>query len=143
MTKATDLTDALEACLEQITVANGFATTVAAVYGFGKAKPDSAPTPCLLVRIAEDATESNVGKKCKRHVQYEVEGILARSATLQDLQRLHHDVLRAIGFGDILPARLLVPGEAIEESAEFDTGSDGSTGRRVISRIALRYIETY
>lgn len=143
MTRATDLSDAIETCLGQISPATGFATDIKAVYGFGKTKPDSAPMPCLLVRIAEDSVDGNVGKACKRLVQYQVEGVFSRTASLQDLQRCHHDILRSLGYGDLLPTRALSAGEVTEESAEFDSDVGGSTARRVVSSITIRYIEKY
>lgn len=143
MTRAADLTDALEQCLQQINPAAGFATDIKGVYGFGKVKPDNAPTPCLLVRIGEDTTDGNIGKVCKRLVQYQIEAVFPRTASLQDLQRCHHDVLSALGFGDLLPSRALSAGEVAEESAEFDPDGGGATTRRLVSSITIRYIEKY
>ena len=143
MTRATDLSDAIEQSLEQITLANGFATDINAVYGFCKAKPDNAPLPCLVVSIGEDTIDGNVGKVCKRQVEYKIDGVFNRAASLQDLQRCHHDILRALGYGDLLPSRALSPGEVVEESAEFDPDTDGSNLRRVSSSITIKYIEKY
>lgn len=143
MTRATDLSNAIEQSLGQITVANGFATDVRAVYGFGDVKPDAAPLPCLLVRIGDDSTDGNAGKVCRRLVEYQVEAVFSRTASLQDLQRCHHDILRALGYGDLLPTRALNPGEVVEESAEFDPDPDGRNMRRVISSITVRYVEKY
>ena len=143
MTRATDLSDALEQCLQQINPATGFATDIKGVYGFGKTKPDNAPLPCILVRIGEDSADGNVGKVCKRLVQFQLEGVFSRTASLQDLQRCHHDMLSAIGYGDLLPTRALSAGEVAEESAEFDPDGGGSTTRRLVSSITIRYIEKY
>lgn len=143
MTRATDLTDAIEQCLMQISPSLGFATDIKGVYGFDKAKPDSAPMPCLLVRIGDDSTDGSVGKVCKRLAQYQVEAVFQRSASLQDMQRCHHDILRALGYGDLLPTRALQPGDVVEESAEFDPGGGGTTSRRLISSITIKYIEKY
>lgn len=143
MTRATDLSDAIEQSLEQITPANGFATDIKAVYGFGKAKPDNAPLPCLVVSIGEDTIDGNVGKVCKRQVEYKIDGVFNRAASLQELQRCHHDILRSLGYGDLLPSRVLNPGEVIEESAEFDPDTDGSNLRRVSSSITIKYVEKY
>lgn len=142
MTKATDLSDAIETNLAMITPANGYATAITAVYGFGLAKKDTAPLPCLLVRVGEDTAEQPVGNTCKRHAQYEIEGIFPRSASLQDLQRCHHDILRALGYGSQLPARALRAGTIVEEVAEFDPEPE-SDKRRLVSTITIRYVETY
>ena len=143
MTRATDLSEAIEARLEAIKQAAGFHTELAGVYGFGQNKPDKAPLPCVLVRIASDEKEEQKGDKWLRAVTYQVEGIMPRAATLQDLQRLHHDIISTIGADPLPMARPLANGWLLEESAEFDPDNDGSTYRTVIVSLTLRYIETY
>lgn len=143
MSKAAELSDGIRKCLERIHPANGFSTDLRGVYGFGEAKPDKAPTPCLLVRIAEDELGEMVGATASRTVTYEIEGIFARSASLQDLQRLHHDILVALGTGKLPNVRPLKSGWPFEESATFDADQDGSTARTVTSVVTLRYIEKY
>jgi hypothetical protein len=143
MTKATDLSEALAACLGQISPGNGYASDIKAVYGFGEVKKDTAPLPCLLVTVTEDQAAERVGSRVKRTASYEVQGIFSRSASLQDLQRCHHDILLSLGYGDLPPGRELLQGEIVEEAAEFDPGIGGSNTRAVISRLVIRYIETY
>jgi hypothetical protein len=143
MTKATELSEALEVCLGQIRPGNGYATDIKAVYGFGEVKKDAAPLPCLLVIVTEDQSVERAGSRVKRTASYEVQGIFSRSASLQDLQRCHHDILLSLGFGDLPPGRALLQGEIVEETAEFEPGIGGSSTRAVISRLVIRYIETY
>lgn len=143
MSKAAELSEGIRACLERIRPANGFSTDVKGIYGFGETKPDKAPTPCLLVRIAEDEMGEMVGTTASRTATYEIQGVLSRSASLQDLQRLHHDILVALGTGKLPHIRPLKPGWPFEESAEFDADQDGSTARTVTSTVTLRYIEKY
>lgn len=143
MSKGSDLSSAIESKLALIKAANGYATDVAAVYGFGQSKKDGAPHPYLLVRVAEDASEARAGSKVKRLATYEVQAVFSRTASLQDLQRCHHDILRSLGYGDLPPGRELIQGEITEESAEFAPDTGGSTCRTVISRLTIRYVEAY
>lgn len=143
MSKAAELSAALEQRLEGIKQAAGYSTEVAGVYGFGKTKPDKAPLPCLLVRVAEDVKEDQVGDKWQRAATYQVQGVFPRTASLQDMQRLHHDIIKAIGADPLPQVRPLASGWLMEESAEFDPDSDGSTYRHLVVSITLRYIETY
>lgn len=143
MSKGSDLSAAIEAKLALIKAVNGYATDVAAVYGFAQSKKDGAPCPYLLVRVAEDAAAERVGSKVRRLAAYEVQGVFSRTATLQDLQRCHHDILCSLGYGDLPPGRELIQGEIIEEVAEFDQDAGGSTTRSVISRLTIQYVEAY
>lgn len=143
MSKAAELSAAIEQRLEGIKQAAGYNTEVAGVYGFGQNKPDNAPTPCLLVRVAEDVKEKEVGDKWLRAATYQVQGIFKRSATLQEMQRLHHDIIKAIGADTLPLARGVKHGWLMEESAEYDPDTEGSTLRYLVVSITLRYIETY
>jgi hypothetical protein len=142
MTRATDLTDSIETALAEIAPGD-FSTNIRAIYGVGAVKPDAAPLPCLLVRIESDESLERVGVKVKRSAQYHIEGVFPRTATLQELQLCHHDILKALGYGQNLPGRPLKPGWAGEDSAQFDLGGDGSTHRTVTAMISIDYIETY
>lgn len=143
MTRATELTDAVELVLGEIAPAAGYHTDIKAVYGVAEVKPDKALLPCILVRIASDGSESRVGPTAKRQIDYEIEGVFSRAASLQDLQRCHHDILRALGFGTDLPNRPLKPGWVGEESAEFDMATEGGTNRTVKVLVQLEYVEKY
>jgi len=142
MSRATELTDAVESALREITP-TGFSTDIKAVYGVGEIKPDKAPLPCLLVRIDSDAGTDRVGVKVKRSIEYQIEAVFPRTATLQELQLCHHDILRALGYGQLRPDRPLAPGWVGEESAEFDMAAEGGTHRTVTASIGIEYIETY
>lgn len=142
MTRATDLTDGIETALREITPA-GFHTDIKAVYGVGEIKPDKAPLPCLLIRIESDEGSKQVGVKVGRSAEYHIEAVFPRTATLQELQLCHHDILRALGYGQILPGRPLSAGWVGEESAQFDLATDGGMLRSVTAMISIDYIETY
>lgn len=143
MTKGTELSAAIVEQLQSIQQANGFSTDIKAVYGFGDRKPDKAPLPYMLLRIAEDAMIENVGTAVLREARYEIEGVMPRSASLSDLQLMHYDIHRALGTGQLPNVRPLKPGWPYEESAEFMPDQEGSTDRSFISSITIRYVETY
>lgn len=143
MSAGAELSAAVESCLEQIAPANGYETDARGVYGFGQSKPDKAPSPYLLVRIGEDQSIERVGAKVRRQVRYDVQGVFSRTASLQDMQRCHHDILRSLGYGELPPGRHLLRGEIIEESAEYDPDTDGSLMRSVVASITIQYFEQY
>ncbi|TLX54869.1 hypothetical protein DN824_20520 [Stutzerimonas nosocomialis] len=143
MTRGTELSAAIVQRLEAIRIENGYHTDVARVYGFGERKPDKAPMPYILARIAEDEMEEAVGTTVSRAARYEIEGVMPRSASLQDLQLLHYDILRTLGSGQLPHVRPLKNGWPFEESAEYEPDTDGSTTRSVTSSITIRYVEKY
>ena len=143
MSKAALLTDQVKAALQQISTANGYSTNLTGIYLFGESKPDSVAPPYLLVRVASDELQDFKGTSALRLATYEIEGVMSRAGTLQDLQRLHHDVLKALGLGKVPTARTMNTGWPFEESAEFEPDQGGSTTRRVTSSVTLRYAEQY
>ena len=143
MSKAALLTDQVKAALQQISTVNGYNTNLTGIYLFGESKPDSVAPPYLLVRVASDELQDFKGTSALRLATYEIEGVMSRAGTLQDLQRLHHDVLKALGLGKVPTARPMNTGWPFEESAEFEPDQGGSTTRRVTSSVTLRYAEQY
>ena len=143
MSNAALLTDQVKTALQQISVANGYNTNLTGIYLFGESKPDSVAPPYLLVRVASDELQDFKGTSALRLATYEIEGVMSRAGTLQDLQRLHHDVLKALGLGKVPTARPMNTGWPFEESAEFEPDQGGSTTRRVTSSVTLRYAEQY
>ena len=143
MSNAALLTDQVKAALQQISTANGYNTNLTGIYLFGESKPDSVAPPYLLVRVASDELQDFKGTSALRLATYEIEGVMSRAGTLQDLQRLHHDVLKALGLGKVPTARPMNTSWPFEESAEFEPDQGGSTTRRVTSSVTLRYAEQY
>jgi hypothetical protein len=143
MTRGTELSSGIIERLQTISPANGYHTKVERVYGFGERKPDKAPMPYILARIADDELEDTVGTAASRAARYEIEGVMSRSASLQDLQLLHHDILRTLGTGQLPHVRLLKSGWPFEEAAEYEPDIEGSTTRSVTSSITIRYVEKY
>lgn len=135
-TAAASLTSALETRLADI----------APVYGARTIKPDRIQPPYILLRIGEDELKRKNSKTLIRLAHYEIEGVLARSASLQDLQQLHHDILTALVMA--LPLISPQPAEWLDsESTEYEprdgSGAPGSTVRSLIVSLAINYIEPY
>lgn len=143
MTRAAELSSSIIERLEAISPASGYHTEVQRVYGFGERKPDKAPMPYILARIAEDELEEAVGTAASRAARYEIEGVMPRSASLQDLQLLHYDILRTLGTGKLPHVRPLKSGWPFEETAVYEPDIEGSTTRSVTSSITIRYVEKY
>lgn len=143
MSNAALLTDQVKAALEQISTANGYSTNLSGIYLFGESKPDSVAPPYLLVRVAADELQDYKGTSALRLATYEIEAVISRSGTLQDLQHLHHDLLKALGLGKVPIARPMANGWPYEESAEFEPDQGGGTTRRVTTSVTLRYAEQY
>lgn len=143
MSAASDLSAAIETCLKQISLANGYATALQGVYGFGERVPDGSAKPLLLVRVAEDEAVERKGPVVRRHARYQIEAVFSRGASLQALQSCQYDILRSLGYGDLPPGRALQAAEIVEESAEFDPDTDGSLQRSVVLSITLQYFERY
>jgi len=143
MTRGTELSIGIIERLQTISPANGYHTQVERVYGFGERKPDKAPMPYILARIADDELEDTVATAASRAARYEIEGVMSRSASLQDLQLLHHDILRTLGTGQLPHVRPLKSGWPFEEAAEYEPDIEGSTTRSVTSSITIRYVEKY
>ncbi|NHN78567.1 hypothetical protein HA520_14985 [Azotobacter chroococcum] len=143
MTRATDLSEAILARLAAISVANGFHTDIQSVYGFGERKPDRALPPYLLVRIDADEAIKRSCNTAQRMATYSIEGVLSRAAGLQDLQRLHHDILRSLGMGQMPIVSRQRAEWLAEESVEFDPDQNGSTARTLICTLQIHYLEEY
>lgn len=143
MTRGTELSSGIIERLQTISPASGYHTKVERVYGFGERKPDKAPMPYILARIATDELEEAVGTTASRAARYEIEGVMPRSSSLQDLQLLHHDILKTLGTGQLPHVRPLKSGWPFEEVAEYEPDIEGSTTRSVTSSITIRYVEKY
>lgn len=143
MSKAATLTDAIVTCLSEIAPDAGYHTQIMDVYGAGKHKPDKAALPCIVLRLEDDSGENSVGTTAKRTATYIIEAVFPRSASLQDLQRCHHDILKSLGFGQAPQRRPLSPGWVGEESVQFDLAEDGGSHVRAIAAISIQYVEQY
>ncbi|UQY33593.1 hypothetical protein K8U54_17990 [Pseudomonas fulva] len=143
MSRAAELSTAIMERLSSIKPADGFNTQIDRVYGFGDVKPERAQPPYLLVRIAGDSLKEMAGTVASREVTYEIEGVLGRDASLQDLQHLHYDVLVTLGTGQLPHISPLKTGRPFEESAEFTPDVNGSNARSFVSSVTLVYVERY
>lgn len=147
MSQAALLSVAIYERLKNITTANGYHTNITQVYGVQQNKPDSAKPPYILMRIGEDRLTKRLGDKSQRAASYAIEGVLGRIATLGDLQKLHHDILKALCFGAVPLINQQRSEWLGEESAEFDppesSGAPGSTVHSVVCTLEINYIENY
>lgn len=143
MSKSAELTDDVIKCLGEISQDNGYHTEIRDIYGIGQVKPDKAPMPCLVLHVADDEGVERVGVTVRRSITYIIEAVFGRGATLQDMQRCHHDILKALGYGEVPQRRPLSQGWVGEESAEFDMAPDGGSHRSVIAAVSIQYIEKY
>ncbi|WP_324730977.1 hypothetical protein [Pseudomonas paeninsulae] len=141
MTRATELSAAIRARLEQISPENGYHTDLKAVLEFRPAK-DSQPAPFALLRWVEDRTDSRRLRDALRSRDYIVRGVFSRTATLADLERFHYDVLRSLGWGGGVFDRPL-PGDVLSDSAEIEEAEDGSGHRVITITLEARYAEPY
>lgn len=140
MTKATELTRAIESRLQGIAPANGYHTALNGVF-LRKAPDDKQATPFALLRIADDQSLERSPMTARRNATFEIEGVLPRSATLIEMQQFHADVLKALGWAGGVFDRP-IPGECKQDSAEFpnDPTADRS---RVIVTVDVEYVEKY
>ncbi|MEH6564641.1 MAG: hypothetical protein V7756_04870 [Halopseudomonas sp.] len=143
MTRGADLTDALEQCLQGISQANGYHTNIQHVYADGNGKPDKAPLPCLLFELGTDLTQERKGKTAKRVVQYRIEAFFSRSATVRDVQLCHHDILKALGYDQLVPRKQFGLAAIQDEQTEYSPAQEGSTLKGLVCEIAVNYVENY
>lgn len=142
-TKASQVTRDLRARLGEIRPVNGYLTDLRAVYGPTDRVPDKAIGPYALVRVANDARTGTAVRQATRLRTFEVEVVFPRSAEEHELDDVHVDILRALGFGEDQPERKF-PGlvedidEAVPQFAEA-----GRSFHTLTATIGVIYVETY
>lgn len=143
MTRGTELTAAVGVCLAEIAVANGYHTDIAQVYPGASGKPDKAPLPCILWRLNTDVLQERTGGTSKRVAAYQIEAYFSRTASDEEVQLCHHDILKAFGFDQAVPRKKLGPGVVQEEQATYQPAQEGSTYKGLVCEIAVQYVEKY
>jgi hypothetical protein len=114
----------LKAALERITIAAGYSQNLQAVYDAPAVAQDKPPLPYALLRPAALAPTAEAGSQALDVLTIEVELVMQRTSTPDQLLAAVHDVLRAIGYrslDDDLPYLL----EAELISTEFNLPSAG------------------
>lgn len=141
--KATQVGEALRACLEEIRPDNGYFTAVAAVYGPLQRVPDKAPTPYIIARPVNDVRTSTADVQATRARTFELECVFSKASEEADIDGMQTDVLRALGFGQDQPQRKFPGLIDDQDEAEFDYASSGATTHSITLTIGVIYVETY
>jgi hypothetical protein len=142
-TKASAFTAELSACLQLINPANGYLTDLAQVYTPENRVPDGAAMPYALIRPVADARTGQATYEATRLRTYEIELVFSKVEGEQALCSAHVDVLRALGFGQDLPARKF-PGLLDEpDEVEFRWGQKGETTNSITITLGVTYVERY
>jgi hypothetical protein len=143
MSVASGISIALKACLAEIKPVNGFTTDLQQVYGPTERVRDKAPMPFALVRSVSDVRTGAVSWQATRQRTFEIEVVFSRAATEADLDAVHVDILRALGFGQDLYERKFPGLIEDEDSAELRFASEGETTHSITITIGVNYVENY
>lgn len=88
----------LKAALEQITVANGYSQTLAAVHIAPVPAPDKQPLPYALLRPVARQPNGEADRQSLQVLTLEVDLVMPRATTADQLLDAERDVLRAVGY---------------------------------------------
>lgn len=141
--KASEVSKALRAQLSTICPDNGYLTNLQQVYGPNDTVRDKAPTPYVLVRQVSDVRSDAAGLQALRLRTFEVEGVFSKAADEGDLDALHVDVLRCLGFGQDQPERKFPGLIDSEDEAVFEWAAEGRTTHSITITLGVSYVETY
>lgn len=141
MTRGTDLNADIKARLELISPARSYFTDLKGVFELRPVKDDQ-PTPYALFGWQEDATEQRGLRDAKRARSYVVQGVFESEATLEQMDKFHFDVLRALGYGAEVFERA-IRGTIVSDSAELEPAADGSSKSKITITLEARYAEAY
>ncbi|MCP8465927.1 hypothetical protein NK553_18405 [Pseudomonas sp. ZM23] len=142
-TKASEVAKALRERLGEIRPENGYFTAIDRVYGPTERARDKAPMPYLLVRTATDSRTGAAKTQASRVRTFEIEAVFGKSAEEADLDNIHVDVLRALGFGrDDFDGRF--PG-LIEDQDDAvpQYAGEGRDTHNITITIGVAYVENY
>lgn len=142
--KATLVGIALRECLAAIQTANGYITNLQRVYGPTEKVADTAPKPYALVRPGADVRTSTGGFQATRERLFEIEVVFSKAdAGEAELDAVHIDVLRALGFGQDLPDRKFPGLIESEDEAAMLFAAEGRTTHSITITIGVTYVATY
>lgn len=142
--KATQVGIALRARLEEIKPINGYFTDLKGVYPATETPKDTAPKPYALVRPGTDVRVSTAVFQATRSRTFEIEVVFPKSETAEaDMDAVHVDILRALGFGQDQPERKF-PGLVDDEDEATPTfASNGTKTHSITITIGVTYVATY
>lgn len=143
MNKAKAITAQLISCLERISPSNGYTTHIKNVYTDTDTAPDRAAFPCALVRVESDVCTSMVGPQATRERTFNIEVVFKRGASQDDLDAVHFDVLRSLGFGKYAHDREVKGLITDQQEAAFEFAAQGSNFTTVTISVPVTYVESY
>lgn len=142
-TKASQVTQDLRERLGEIHPNNGYLTAIKRVFGPTERVPDTEPKPYLVVRPANDSRTGKAKNQAGRVRLFEIEAVFGKGSTEEDLDAIHVDVLRALGFGQEDEDRKFKGLIEDEDEAVQEFASDGRTTHSTTITIGVFYVETY
>lgn len=141
--KASQITKDLRERLGEIRPENGYLTAIKRVYGPTDRVGDSEPKPFLIVRPASDSRTGAAKAQAGRVRLFEIEAVFGKSAGEEDLDDVHVDVLRALGFGHEDEDRKFKGLVEDEDEAVQQFAAEGRNYHSTTITIGVFYVETY
>ncbi|WP_054911043.1 hypothetical protein [Pseudomonas sp. NBRC 111135] len=141
--KASQITKDLRERLGEIRPENGYLTAIKRVYGPTDRVDDSEPKPFLIVRPASDSRTGAAKTQAGRVRLFEIEAVFGKSAGEEDLDDVHVDVLRALGFGHEDEDRKFKGLIEDEDEAVQQFAAEGRNYHSTTITIGVFYVETY
>lgn len=142
-TKASQVTKDLRERLGEIHPDNGYLTAIKRVYGPTERVDDKAPFPYLLVRPANDSRTGAAKTQAGRVRLFEIEAKFGKGSTEDELDNIHVDVLRALGFGHEADERKFPGLIEDEDEAVQQFAAEGRNFHSTTITIGVFYVETY
>lgn len=142
-TKASQVTKDLRERLGEIRPDNGYLTDIKRVYGPTERVNDNDPKPYLLVRPANDSRTGAAKTQAGRVRLFKIEARFGKSAEEEELDDIHVDVLRALGFGHEAEDRKFPGLVEDEDEAVQEFAAEGRNYHTTTITIGVFYVETY
>lgn len=142
-TKASQVTRDLRERLGEIRPDNGYLTAIMRVYGPTERVNDTEPKPFLVVRPVSDSRTGAAKTQAGRVRLFEIEAVFGKGATEDELDDIHVDVLRALGFGHEADERKFPGLVEDEDEAVQQFAADGRNFHSTTITIGVFYVETY
>lgn len=142
-TKASQVAKDLRERLGEIHPNNGYLTAIKRVYGPTERVNDTDPKPYLLVRPVNDSRTGAAKNQAGRVRLFEIEARFGKSSDEEELDDIHVDVLRALGFGHEAEERKFPGLVEDEDQAVQEFAAEGRNYHTTTITIGVFYVETY
>lgn len=142
-TKASQVTKDLRERLGEIRPDNGYLTAIRRVYGPTERVNDTEPKPFLIVRPVSDSRAGVAKTQAGRVRLFEIEAVFGKRSTEDELDDIHVDVLRALGFGHEQDERKFPGLVEDEDEAVQQFAAEGRNFHSTTITIGVFYVETY